>query len=136
MSCYCNVGTLEFDKPISDNLRNFIDDLWPLGVDVHEDTIEFDDYYTNFIEDDTDSLIEAAEKENYKINGKIKYFDGPDTDGYVFVKDNEMCLRSVEDAWDIEVSDEDLIRALESRGYHVQKEEEYRNELDEYDDGR
>ena len=127
MSVYINnQGSIESDKDFT--ASNITDVLIALkehkmtdtkllnimidAIDTNE--ISFEDYYEPRLEDTLEVILDALDKDGYKLNGSIDYYG--DYDGTIFVKDNKIVSYDKEDRWKEIAPTEEIIEVLKQRG--------------------
>lgn len=103
---------------IADSLESDADelDLYPGGKDI-----EFDGFYACDLEDLIKVMITKLAPLGYVFNGEISYYG--DWDGKIYVHDNQIDVRSIENTGLYEASDALLIQMLRDRGYIVTNKE-------------
>ena len=115
-------GELTLNKKPTAEVAEYINTT--LGDDsiceVGETILVFEEYYSNYLEENLGKIIEYIAPFGYVINGEIESF-GEDGDGKICVEDNQVDSCDNEDSGLRDATDAELIEILEERGYIVTK---------------
>lgn len=124
MSYVLNVGEIKVNKPITEEAKAILDEVF--GSEICEaggDLLFFDEYYDKYFDETLQVAVNMLEPLGYILNGDVAFY-GDYGDGRIEIKDNGILVLSVEEAAIVDASDETLIEELKKRGYDVVKKEE------------
>ncbi len=119
-----NQGTISLNKPLT---QEALDAILSVDEEFVEKTVlevgDTDIYIEDFPDSEFDGtmnvIIDAISPLGYVLNGEVDYWG--DYDGKTFITDNKAESVDVQGLWEYELADEDIIKALEKRGYTVTK---------------
>lgn len=117
-----NTGFIEFDRPLNDLAVQTLQDEWHGYWDdynVGEMEWSIDNDLGADFDDDIQEMIDLLSPLGYVLNGEVQYYG--DYEGKIYVENNKITLRSIEDTGLYEASDAELIQMLNERGYDVIK---------------
>lgn len=122
-----NTGGITANKPFDAAALNVLnsncslfDRKWlPDFGDIH---IEFEDVMDGSFEEVLEEIVQKLKPLGYVFNGQVAYYG--DYEGKIYVENNKITLRSIEDTGLYEACDAELIQMLEDRGYIVMKKSE------------
>lgn len=131
MSCViCNNGTIKLNQPLTaEAIEAFRKELrdnqlseenhFPLiqAMIAGESTIDIEEYYDREFDGTCHHLVNALMPLGYELDARIAY--NGDYDGCTFITKNVIDEKDISDCWQYDASDEDIIAALERRGYDM-----------------
>lgn len=124
MSYVLNVGEIKVNKPITEEAKVILDEVFGSEIcKVGGDWLLFNEYYDKWFDETLQVAVDMLEPLGYILNGDVAFY-GDWGDGRFEIKDNGILALSVEDAAIVDASDETLIEELKKRGYDVVKKEE------------
>jgi len=117
-----NNGAISLNRPIEgEYLEKRVQDIFNNHIDVYIDNFEivFDEMPGMAIEGKLNDLVKLVEENGYTIaDDPVIGFYGDCDGAYVFERGEFVCY-DLDSAVFWNMSDEDLIRVMESRGYYV-----------------
>ena len=118
-----NSGEIDFNMPLNDVAIAAIQEFYAYaddyGFDVGDMTWYIEDEPGNNFEDDVHDMIDILAPLDYVLNGEVQYYG--DYNGKIYIENNKITLRNIEDTGLYEADDLTLIEMLEERGYTVTK---------------
>ncbi len=123
-------GEISFNKPLTEDAVKAVEKAFDtpglkgvyekyLDLNPEDDTLSIDEFHQSNADGIFNTMIEALAPLGYVLNGSLRYFG--DYDGMLYITDNEVEELDDLDRWQKDASDEELIEALEKRGYKVEK---------------
>ena len=124
MSSVYNCGDIDINKTLSQDHKENVAKILGINSDtgynhIGDDYITLGEWYGD-LEYALHEVVDYLEPLGYVLNGSVSFF-GDYGDGRTEVIDNEVTYEDASDFWRKDVSDEELIEVLESRGYVVAK---------------
>ena len=121
MSYVLNVGQIKVNKPITEETKVILDEVFGSEIcEVGGDLLFFDEYYDKWFDETLQAAVNRVESLGYVLNGEVAFY-GDYGDGRIEIRDNRIGVLSVEEAAIVDASDETLIEELKKRGYDVLK---------------
>lgn len=122
-----NTGGITANKPfdaaalnVLENECSWFDNKWlPEFGDIH---IEFEGVMDSAFDEVLEEIVQKLKPLGYVFNGEVQYYG--DYEGKIYVENNKITLRSIEDTGLYEACDAELIQMLKDRGYIVTKKTE------------